>query len=129
MNAFQAPSAEVWLDMARFVNGMSSPSHVITFSCVFAVVASIFVIALTVKPSAESYIPSGIGMAVGMYVYPNFTIARFMGSAFDIVWRKYDHVTHKKYVLVLASGCVLGEGMMAIVTALLKMANVPTLTS
>ena len=67
-------------------------------------------------------------MAVGMYVAPNWTMARVIGATAALIWLKSNQKSHKNYMIVVASGLVLGEGIFAIVTAILKSFDVPVLT-
>ncbi|KAJ2050086.1 OPT super [Coemansia sp. RSA 2337] len=94
---FPVPTAQVWLDMARLVNGHPLPPHVwpfiVAFSILFALLPAIAVI---VKNSGKEYVafgpwtvrtstllrwwPSGIAFAIGIYNTPNFTLMRVIGA-------------------------------------------------
>ncbi|KAJ1724952.1 OPT super [Coemansia erecta] len=91
-----APTAQVWLDMARLVNGHPLPPHVWPFITVFAVVfialpvAALFIDRandvivlgpLTIRKSTlQRWWPSGIAFAIGIYNTPNFTLMRAIGA-------------------------------------------------
>lgn len=64
----------------------------------------------------------------GMYVTPNWTIARVVGSVLQWAWQRKSRGSHDRLMIVVASGFVLGEGVLAIVNALLKSASVPALS-
>lgn len=137
--------------MSRLVNGHPLPPHVSEFVIGFSLVFAWLVL---VKESSSldrkdagwrRYIPQGIAFAIGMYNPPNFTLARviggFLGSAWNRycdqageeeeggrrtnIWRLYrDHVG-KVFIIIVASGFVLGEGTFAIVNMMLRAAGVP----
>ncbi|KAJ1894846.1 OPT super [Kickxella alabastrina] len=94
---FPVPTAQVWLDMARLVNGHPLPPHVwpfiIAFSAAFVILP---MVALLIKQSGKDVIrigpwtirtvtlqrwwPSGIAFAIGIYNTPNFTLMRAIGA-------------------------------------------------
>ena len=71
-------------------------------------------------------IPGGIAVAVGMYNTPSFTLARTAGgllSAYWMNWRKNSETP----IIVLASGLILGEGLLSIANLGLASLRVPHL--
>eukprot|EP00475_Leptophrys_vorax_P008841 TRINITY_DN15771_c0_g1_i1.p1 TRINITY_DN15771_c0_g1~~TRINITY_DN15771_c0_g1_i1.p1 ORF type:complete len:795 (+),score=202.69 TRINITY_DN15771_c0_g1_i1:185-2569(+) len=133
-----APTSQVWLDMAKLMNGGQLPPMVIPFAVGFACVSALLpVIGYNLEKSGglmigksfkltKSMLPSGVAMAIGMYIAPNFTLPRVVGATIFMLWNKYHKDSLEKYMIVAASGLVLGEGVMSIFTALLKTMNVPT---
>ncbi|KAK9902795.1 hypothetical protein WJX75_006292 [Coccomyxa subellipsoidea] len=147
---FPAPTAEIWLDMADLVNGGELPEHVVPFCIVAAVVAACLPLAAfflqraslrlqlegtqpqnvpqgrawrrKLLTAAEVVLPSGVGVAVGLYVSPKWTIPRLIGSLAEQAWRRADSRSHKRMMVIVASGLVLGEGTASIVTASLRAA-------
>ena len=69
---------------------------------------------------AEVLLPSGIGVAVGLYVSPKWTIPRVVGSVAEQLWLLCDRNSHKRLMVIVASGLVLGEGTASIVSALVR---------
>ena len=62
----------------------------------------------------------------GMYNVPSFTLARAIGGLVNWYWRV--HLGREDTpVIVLASGLILGEGVVSIVNLLLASLQVPTL--
>jgi hypothetical protein len=61
--------------------------------------------------------PSGVGVAIGAYLQPQWTLPRLMGSIADQLWLFLSPGTHKAFMIVTASGLVLGEGCASIITA------------
>ncbi|KAF9199233.1 hypothetical protein BGZ49_010672 [Haplosporangium sp. Z 27] len=146
---FTVPTAKVWLDLARLVNGHSLPEHtvpfVLGFSALFAgltILTTVYSDAAFIKkqdkhgkggerPKWLSYVPSGIAFAIGMYNLPNFTLARFLGGLVSVWWewhcKRYASHPTAKYaklgrvlLIIIASGFVLGEGTLSIVNLTLK---------
>ncbi|KAI8870303.1 OPT superfamily oligopeptide transporter [Ramicandelaber brevisporus] len=132
---FPAPTAQVWLDMAKLVNGHQLPDKVGYFVIGFAIIFALLPIVehiLTVKGyrRVARLMPSGIAFAIGMYNTPNFSIARFLGSIVAHVWITYgpggkeNLASRRVMTIIVASGFVLGEGTLSLVTLGLKAAGV-----
>ncbi|KAG0088741.1 hypothetical protein BGZ93_003084 [Podila epicladia] len=139
---FQVPTAHVWLDLARLVNGHSLPDHTVPFIIGFAglfagltllttLYSDVAVLRGASKPKWLKYVPSGIAFAIGIYNLPNFTLARFAGGLVSVWWdkhcQKYGKDPAAKYarlgrvfLIIIASGFVLGEGTLSIVNLFLK---------
>jgi hypothetical protein len=64
-------------------------------------------------------LPSGVGFAVGMYLTANWTLPRVIGSIADQLWLLISPGSHAAFMMVTASGLVLGEGCASVVTAVL----------
>ncbi|KAJ2734376.1 OPT super [Coemansia sp. BCRC 34962] len=99
---FPVPTAQVWLDMARLVNGHPLPPHVWPFIAAFSVLFALLpAAAVVLESSGKEYVavgswsirtstllrwwPSGIAFAIGIYNTPNFTLMRAIGAAFTAV--------------------------------------------
>ena len=150
---FAVPTAKVWLDLARLLNGHPLPYNtgpfIWGFASFFALLTIIQVVYSDVaflksrsrngsirgRPRWVSLIPSGIAFAIGMYNLPNFTLARFVGGVVSLWWdwhcKKYAGHPSAKYaklgrvfLIIIASGFVLGEGTFSIVNLILKTAKV-----
>ncbi|KAF8928198.1 OPT oligopeptide transporter protein-domain-containing protein [Dissophora ornata] len=144
---FAVPTAKVWLDLARLVNGHSLPEHTAPFIWGFAGLFAGLTILTTVysdvaflkklekhgkgdgsRPKWLGYIPSGIAFAIGMYNLPNFTLARFVGGLVSIWWdwhcKRYAGAKYanlgRVFLIIIASGFVLGEGTLSIANLVLK---------
>ncbi|OAD03576.1 hypothetical protein MUCCIDRAFT_37670, partial [Mucor lusitanicus CBS 277.49] len=126
---FPVPTAQVWLDMSRLVNGHPLPPHVFEFVLAFAVLFAVFVLIKELYPDHQKqgwvrFIPQGIAFAIGMYNPPNFTLARVIGGLIVHFWNKFS-IGGKVFIVVVASGFVLGEGTFAIVNMTMRAFNVP----
>ncbi|KAI9272059.1 OPT oligopeptide transporter protein-domain-containing protein [Helicostylum pulchrum] len=145
---FPVPTAQVWLDMSRLVNGHQLPPHVSEFVFGFAILFTVFVLAKELYPQMTwtKFIPQGIAFAIGMYNPPAFTLARVIGGLISHFWNQYCDAKHKHehsytglkawlepyrsvggkvFIVVVASGFVLGEGTFAIVNMIMRAYNVP----
>lgn len=92
------PTAQVWLDMARLVNGHPLPPHVwpfiVGFSLLFFALPVVLAVAINNgsdapigmgrwqadRKAVRKWWPSGIAFAIGIYNTPNFTLMRVIGS-------------------------------------------------
>jgi len=112
---FRIPTAAIWVDCARLVNGEGLPPHAQDLCLVFG---GIFAIISAIKSGSHArwtrYLPSGIAVGVGLYNVPSFTIARFVGGVVAAMW-KGEQVN----MIVLASGFILGEGLTSVATLLM----------
>ncbi|KAH8554027.1 OPT oligopeptide transporter protein-domain-containing protein [Umbelopsis sp. PMI_123] len=143
---FPAPTAAVWLDMSRLVNGRPLPPHVLEFVLAFSCLFGILVlIKETTTYKWRRYIPQGIAFAIGIYNPPNFTLARVIGGWAGHAWDRYcvEPATSndnkgrlvglcrryreagKVLIIVIASGFVLGEGTFALFNLCLRAFGVP----
>ncbi|KAF9790276.1 OPT oligopeptide transporter protein-domain-containing protein [Thelephora terrestris] len=125
--SFPTPTAYIWLNLARLLRDGSLPEKSGLFMTFFAV-ASGLVSATKVycaggQSKVTKYIPSGVAFAIGFLNTPSFTLARLIGGAIEAAWR-----THQKSkgrdggitLVVVASGFVLGEGVVSIITLVLR---------
>ena len=127
---FQVPTAYVWIFTSRLLTGKGNglPAMALQFS----LGAGILFVALTaVKVRGhglwwQAWVPGGIAFAVGMYNTPSFTLARTIGGAVNWYWRIY-RGREETPVIVLASGLILGEGLVSILNLLLASSQVPHL--
>lgn len=119
---FPAPTALIWLDMAQVVNG---GGQLATNVVPTAVVAAVIVVILYAMEGFFLWnVPSAMAAAIGMYVTPNWTLPRVAGGLANYAWNKWNPDGAKQYMIVVASGFVLGEGLMSIVNAGLKSAGI-----
>ena len=77
-------------------------------------------VCVSCRLAVRERLPSGIAIAIGMYVTPNWTIPRVIGGFTSYLWGRASPDHSKRYMIVLASGFVLGEGVISIVTAVLQ---------
>lgn len=125
---FPVPTAYIWIDMARLMNtGLDAPNAV-WFCVLGAIFAATIPILSLLFPKIAPYLPSGVAFAIGMYLTPNFVIPRFVGSLIQFWWQRKNPKSFDENMIVVASGFVLGEGIISIFNAILKASGVPVLT-
>ena len=125
---FQVPTAYVWIFTARLVTGKGLPDMAWQFA-VGAGAIFAFLTMLRIRGQGQwwqPYVPGGIAVAVGMYNVPSFTLARAIGGIMNWYWQGY-RKQEETPVIVLASGLILGEGIISIVNLALSSAKVPHL--
>jgi len=121
--AFPAPVAGVWKDMAMLMNrGLGAlPPTALTYATAFMAIGVALPLLEAAAPAAMSaWLPSGMSMGVGMYLTADFVMPRVLGALGVLAWRKASAASHDRYMLVVASGFVLGEGVWSIVALALK---------
>jgi OPT family oligopeptide transporter len=113
---FQVPTGYVWIFTARLVTGKGLPTMAWQWALGAAIVFTFTTVARILGTGKlwHPYIPGGIAVAVGMYNVPSFTLARAIGGMVNWYWRSYRRKGETP-IVVLASGLILGEGVMSIV--------------
>ena len=134
---FQVPTGYVWIFTARLVTGQGLPPKTAAFSAVAALIWALLT-ALRIYGNSQrqpdgskgapwvSYVPGGIAVAVGMYNTPSFTLARTAGGLLAWWWTRW-RGREETPMIVLASGLILGEGLVSIVNLGLASGSVPHL--
>ena len=125
---FPAPTAYVWILTARLVTGHGLPQGAWQWSAGSGALWSVFT-ALRIygrNTTWALFVPGGIAVATAMYNVPSFTLARSVGGLITAYWVKYKK-RDEETVIVLASGFILGEGVISIVNLGLASLDVPHL--
>ena len=133
---FAIPTAYVWIFTARLVTGEGLPPMAwqcaLLFGAIFVATTALRIYLLAHKESKpwcgnlHAWIPGGIAVAVGMYNTPSFTLARTVGGIISLCWIQWKAHGETR-VIVLASGLILGEGVVSIVNLVLASLQVPHL--
>ncbi|KAG8744162.1 hypothetical protein FRC10_010731 [Ceratobasidium sp. 414] len=129
---FPAPTAYVWLSFARLIgSGNALPNHTKPF-IVNAAITTALVATFKMRASSQGrwwakWIPSGVAFAIGFLNTPSFTIARLLGGIAELLYRRRvrrlraeGRPANDVAIVVLASGFVLGEGVVSIVGLVMK---------
>lgn len=132
---FQIPTAYVWIFTARLVTGRGLPAlawqYALGAGGLFTATTILRIYLMSKEEGTwqrrlHPWIPGGIAVAVGMYNTPSFTLARTIGGVISLWW-----ISWKKHaetgVIVLASGLILGEGVVSILNLVLASFGVPHL--
>lgn len=132
---FQVPTAYVWIFTARLVTGRGLPDMAWQYALGAGGIFTLTTILRIYLASGEDgslkkclhpWVPGGIAVAVGMYNTPSFTLARTVGGLISLWWISWKG-KGETAVIVLASGLILGEGVVSIVNLILASAAVPHL--
>jgi len=127
---FPAPVAHVWKDMAELMQDglgvLPESARVCAFIFMVIGIGLPILEKFAEHSSWGRFIPSGIAFGIGMYITPDWTIPRVLGAVVEYLWRSRNPASHELHMLMVASGFVLGEGIMSIAALALKSLGVPT---
>ncbi|PPQ67518.1 hypothetical protein CVT25_006059 [Psilocybe cyanescens] len=123
--SFPAPTAYVWLSLARLLRDGQLPENSAVFMAVFS---AVFALISATKTYASrrglwyaKWLPSGVAFAIGFLNTPSFSIARLIGGIVEYVYRtRFAKDKGDIRLIVIASGFVLGEGVVSIVSLVLR---------
>ncbi|PPQ70300.1 hypothetical protein CVT26_014585 [Gymnopilus dilepis] len=123
--SFPAPTAYVWLSLARLLRDGQLPENsarfMIIFSALFALLSATKTYASRRNLRWAKWIPSGVAFAIGFLNTPSFSIARLIGGIMEYTYRtRFAKDGGDIRLIVIASGFVLGEGVVSIVSLVLK---------
>lgn len=140
--SFPAPTAYVWLSLARLLRTCYPRSQFALISILIAgdgqlpensgifmvSFGALFVLTSALKTYGDrrqlwyaGWIPSGVAFAIGFLNTPSFTLARLVGGIVEYVYRtRYAKNKSDIRLIVIASGFVLGEGVVSVVSLVLK---------
>lgn len=114
------------LELTLFLSGdgqlpEKSATFMIGFSLLFAVLSATKTFTARRQHWLANWIPSGVAFAIGFLNTPSFSIARLIGGVMEYVYRtRYARDKSDIRLIVIASGFVLGEGVVSIVTLVLQ---------
>jgi hypothetical protein len=116
---YPAPSALIWMGVAKVLSkGFDSlPSGAVTAVIIAFAAGVIIVVVDRLFPKIKPYTPSpaALGMSMTMQGYTAFAI--FLGAAIAWVLEKKVPKWSDMYVVPIASGCIAGESIMAVILA------------
>ncbi|KAF9042650.1 oligopeptide transporter [Hymenopellis radicata] len=123
--SFPAPTAYVWLSLARLLRDGQLPDQsgifMLAFAIVFGFVAAGKNYAARKQRWWAKWIPSGVAFAIGFLNTPSFSIARLLGGILDHVYRtRFSKNPSDIRLIVVASGFVLGEGVTSVISLVLR---------
>lgn len=93
------------------------------FAAFFGLVSAAKVYSAQGRSEIAKYIPSGVAFAVGFLNTPSFTLARLVGGVIEMRWRSRQESkggASNITLVVIASGFVLGEGIISVVALVLR---------
>lgn len=125
--SFPAPTAYVWLNLARLLRDGNLPEKsslfMVIFATVFGLISAAKIFCTQRHSGIAKYIPSGVAFAIGFLNTPSFTLARLVGGVIEATWRTRQKSKGRGgdiTLVVIASGFVLGEGIISIVALILR---------
>lgn len=123
--SFPAPTAYVWLNLARLLRDGRLPTnsgqYMAAFALLFGMISAVKVYTSSRQSKYAKWIPSGVAFAIGFLNTPSFSIARLIGGILEYVYRtRYARGGNDIRLVVVASGFVLGEGVIGIVSLILR---------
>jgi len=96
------------------------------FAAIFSAIAAFKTYASSRQLPYTKWIPSGVAFAIGFLNTPSFSLARLIGGIIEYVY--HTRVSRNGgadiRVIVVASGFVLGEGVISIVSLVLRTCGV-----
>ena len=95
----------------------------IVFAIVFGFVSAVKAYCAQGQSRVTKYIPSGVAFSIGFLNTPSFTLARLIGGVIEVAWRtcwKSKGRGNDITLIVVASGFVLGEGLISVLTLILR---------
>lgn len=99
------------------------------FALFFSALSFVKTIAVKRQHRYARWIPSGVAFAIGFLNAPSFSIARLIGGIIEFVYHRRQsrlkqsgntHSGNDIRLIVIASGFVLGEGVISVVSLVLK---------
>jgi uncharacterized oligopeptide transporter (OPT) family protein len=99
------------------------------FSLIFAVLSSVKSYTARKGHWMSRWIPSGVAFAIGFLNPPAFSMARLIGGVIEYIFHtKFAKDRSDIRLIVIASGFVLGEGVVGIATLVLKLLGIGAIT-
>ena len=98
-----------------------SGDFMVIFAIIFGAISAFKAFAQRQRLPHVKWIPSGVAFAIGFLNTPSFSIARLIGGVVEHVY--YTRVGREKggiKLIIIASGFVLGEGVISIVSLILR---------
>ena len=104
---------------------IKSGIFMLAFGLLFAFIAALKTYATRASHPYAKYVPSGVAFAIGFLNTPSFSIARLIGGIIEHVYRtRYARGREDIWLIVVASGFVLGEGVVSVVSLVLRTCGV-----
>lgn len=95
------------------------------FAVLFSIIAGFKTYATRGGSPYAKWIPSGVAFAIGFLNTPSFSLARLIGGIVEHVY--YTRVGRENggiKLIIIASGFVLGEGVVSVISLVLRTAGV-----
>jgi uncharacterized oligopeptide transporter (OPT) family protein len=120
--AFAAPSAQSWLAVAQLFQEGIGKLHVMARHGIFWGLAIGLLLAglETALPRYRRFIPSPIGLGLGIFL-PFFNpLSMFLGAVIAWSWARRSPAHAERYVVPVSSGVIAGESIVSVAIALIN---------
>jgi len=125
-----SPTSQRWVGFAKIVTQeLSGPGERtaeatarlswMKLSFTIGAVIGVLLTLLEQRKSWRWIVPSPTGMGIGMLIPVSAVMTMFLGGVGDFAWSKAHAESHKRYAIPLASGCIAGEALVAVIIPLL----------
>jgi uncharacterized oligopeptide transporter (OPT) family protein len=115
LEKFNPPATSMWYAVAEaLAKGIDTIPYTAQVAIVVGGLLGI-VTTLTENfvPNAKKYLPSTVGIGLGLVVdFPN-SLSFFVGAVIAELWTRANKVSGEKYIIPLASGIVAGESLLS----------------
>jgi uncharacterized oligopeptide transporter (OPT) family protein len=124
------PTSQRWVGFAKIVTQELSGKGTMTAEAaarlswmkvsftVGALLGVLFTL-LEQRKSWRNWVPSPTGIGIGMLIPFNAVATMFLGAFGDWIWGKASPASHERYSIPIASGCIAGEALVAVIIPLL----------
>ena len=122
-----APAAHAWRAMAEVLSeGVSAmPDNALSAVLVGLVFGALLPIGRRLLPKdAQDYVPSALAMGIAFIVPAYYSVSMFIGAVIYQAWMRFDGSSARALGFSVASGLIAGEGLMGVVTAVLKLLGI-----
>lgn len=112
-----APSAHAWRAMSELLTkGVSAlPEHALLAVIIAGVVG--VVLALARYYADKPWLPSGVAVGIAFIIPAYYSLDFFIGAMLLLLWRRVDARQSRQLAFAVASGLLVGEGLMGIAKA------------
>jgi OPT family oligopeptide transporter len=120
MDKFNPPAANMWKAMAELLSkGVESlPVSARWAACIGALIGVLVPVIESRSPRARRFLPSVMGLGLGLVVYFQNALSFCIGGVIAHVWSKYRPLSAKEYMIAIASGLIAGEGLVSALSAI-----------
>ncbi|HVP40093.1 MAG TPA: OPT family oligopeptide transporter [Candidatus Saccharimonadales bacterium] len=118
-NGLQSPISQKWAGFAKLLSaGLSAlPPAALQALAVSVVLGVLFTVLESSR--ARKWAPSPTGLGIGMLVPANAVITMFLGAVVAAGWKAASRRSADRYLVPVASGCIAGEAIVAVVVPIL----------
>ncbi|MEW6282876.1 MAG: OPT/YSL family transporter, partial [Candidatus Eremiobacterota bacterium] len=118
-----APAAHAWRAMAEVLSqGLSAlPPHSLSAVLVALVAGALIPLIRHLWKRSRPYMPSGMALGIAFIVQPYYSFTMCAGALLYLLWQRKHRAAALALGFSLASGLIAGEGLVGVLTAILKL--------